>query len=267
MNRITMVVIAVYAVACALAHGQDGPLNEPKKSTPIPRTAASDEAPNLTIEHEQMIAMEREAVRRTGSLLKQSLLTEHDPGILKISDVSFYAVKQPKPRVLKKHDLVTIIVREESAFSSKGTTDLKKNADLDAKIDSYIKMNLFKLSIQGGKTPAIAPELKGEANRDFKGDGSVDRTDSLMTRIEAEVLDVKPNGTLVLQARKHIQTDEEEQQIVLTGICRAEDVLVDNTVLSTQLHELDVIRKSKGAVQDTTRRGFVPRLLDFINPF
>src|SRR5258708_5328840 len=118
------------------------------------------------------------------------------------------AVPKPEPRTVKKHDIVTIIVREESQFSTKGTTDLKKNADIDAKLDSYIKFDLNKFGFQG-VTPSTTPELKAEMQRNFKGDAQVDRADNFTARIGAEVLDVKPNGTVVLQARKHIKTDDE----------------------------------------------------------
>ena len=161
---------------------------------------------------------------------------------------------------------MTIIVREDSQASTTGTTDLKKSADLDAKIDSYVKINLSKLSLDG-KNPAITPEIKGEFSRNLKGEAQVDRSDTFTARIGAEVLDVKPNGTLVLQARKHIKTDDEEQEFVLTGTCRAEDVSPDNTVLSNTLNDLDLKKSTKGAARDTTKRGFIPRLLDFINPF
>jgi flagellar L-ring protein precursor FlgH len=103
--------------------------------------------------------------------------------------------------------------------------------------------------------------------RNLKGEATVDRTDSLTARITAEVIDVKPNGTLVLQAKQRIKTDDEEQQFVFTGTGRVEDVGVDNTILSTQLYDKDVTKTHTGAVRDTTKRGLIPKLLDLINPF
>ena len=72
---------------------------------------------------------------------------------------------------------------------------------------------------------------------------------------------------MVLQARKRIKTDEEEQLLVLTGICRVQDVTPDNTVLSTQLYDFDVRKTHTGVVRDATKRGWVPRAIDWINPF
>jgi flagellar L-ring protein precursor FlgH len=170
------------------------------------------------------------------------------------------------PKTLHKHDLVTIIINEQSAFSSNGTTNLQHTADLDAIVDSYLQLKLSNLSL-AEHLPTTPLELKTSEARDFQGTADVDRTDSFTARITAAVFDVKPNGTMVLQATKRIKTDEEEQIFTLTGTCRVEDITPDDTVLSTQLYGLDLVKKHTGAVRDTTTRGIIPRLLDYINPF
>ena len=143
--------------------------------------------------------------------------------------------------------------------------------NLDAKVDAFVRFSLanFALKSNGGPTGGGTgnPEIKTEAKRDFTGTGTVQRTDTFTARITAEVLDVKPNGTLVLQARQHIKTDEEEQLMVLSGVCRVEDVTPDNTVLSSQIFDKEMSKTHKGAVNDSTKRGWVPKLLDAVNPF
>src|SRR5205085_11105489 len=49
-----------------------------------------------------------------GSLLRATLGTPIEPGQAKLSQVSFFSVPEPQPKTLKKHDNVTIIVREQS---------------------------------------------------------------------------------------------------------------------------------------------------------
>jgi flagellar L-ring protein precursor FlgH len=203
--------------------------------------------------------------RGNGSLLRATLTVGADPAQAKISGVSFFAVPEPLPRLIKKHDLVTIIVREESEFKSEGTTDLKKDAELEAKIEEFIKINQFKLT--GGGVTDPVPSVKLSGSRNMKGEATVDRTDTLTLRVTAEVVDVKPNGTLVLQARQRIQTDDEVQTFVLSGVCRVDDVTPDNTILSTQMFDKNVTKSHTGAVRDTTKRGWLTKLLDVINPF
>jgi flagellar L-ring protein precursor FlgH len=201
------------------------------------------------------------------SLFKAALAAQGDPRSAKVGDVSFFAVAPPEPKMLKKRDQVTIIIREESTFSSDGSAEQKKQADFEAKLEEFIQLKLQNWEIQGGGVGPVPPSIKASMARNFKGEGNVDRTDKFTARIQAEVVDVKPNGTLVLQARKRIKTDDEEQLFTLSGTCRVEDISADNTILSTQLFDLDLEKKNKGQVRDATKRGWVPKLLDALSPF
>jgi flagellar L-ring protein FlgH len=207
-------------------------------------------------------------MQQTGSsLLKASLAIKADPSQAKLSDVSFFAVPAPEPHTLKKHDLVTIIIREESEISSESNKEFKKEADFTAKLDQFIQLDLKKLTIKGFAQSQNPADIDINGTREFKGNGEMDRTDSMTARITAEVVDVKPNGTLLVQARKTIKTDEEEQQFIISGICRAGDVSTDNTILSTQIFDLDLQKNHKGDVKTAITRGWLPRLLDLLNPF
>ena len=181
---------------------------------------------------------------------------------------SLYSVADPKPKTYAKHDLVTIIAKEQSAFTSNGTSTLTKSQDYDSQLNAFVALRpsteQLHSVISGGSN---VPEIKFQNTRDYKGTGDVERTDTFSDRVTAEVVDVKPNGTLVLQAIKQIKTDEEVQRMILTGICRADDVTADNTVLTTQLFDLELTQNHTGAVNDTTSRGLIPRLLDTFSPF
>jgi flagellar L-ring protein precursor FlgH len=211
-------------------------------------------------------SIQDEMHRNGGSLLQASMATDSDPASADISSVSLFSVPPEEPRTLKKHDLVTIVINEQSTATSSGNTTLQKNADIDAKLDQFIELHAGELR---GLTPggAVVPEIKSELERDFTGAGTYDRSDTTITRLTAEIVDVKPNGNLVVQAEKTIKVDEELQHYLLTGICRAEDISTDNSILSTQLSDLTLVEDHKGAIADTQNRGWVPRLLDIVNPF
>jgi flagellar L-ring protein precursor FlgH len=229
--------------------------------------AAAEPGPGGSSEARLQVPLGALVQRSGGSLARAQMVNESNATSASTSSVSYYSVSEQKPKLLRKHDLLTIVVREDSQFSSDGTTDLKHNADLDAIIDSYVGLGLSHGITLNENTPTTPLELKTSGQRDFKGDAQVNRTDSFSASITAEVVDVKPNGTLVIQAHKAIKTDEEEQDFKLTGTCRVEDVTADNTVLSTQLYDLNLNKVHKGAVRDTTKRGWIPRLLDVLNPF
>jgi flagellar L-ring protein FlgH len=182
--------------------------------------------------------------------------------------LSFFSVAAPKPKSYKKHDLVTIIALENTVFSANGTTQTTKTQDINSQLNSFIAWSPSSMKlrgiIQGGST---YPQIQNQNEDDYKGTGEADRTDTFSDRFTAEVVDIKPNGTMVLQAIKQIRSDEEMQRLILTGICRVQDVTADNTVLSTQIFDLELTQSHTGAVEDGARRGFLSRLLDTFSPF
>jgi flagellar L-ring protein FlgH len=158
-------------------------------------------------------------------------------------------------------------VSEQSAITSKGTNTMSRDSEFDAKVNAFVQLQLAHLTLKGLPQSGQTPEVNLSGTRSFQGQGEVDRSDSFTARITAEVVDVKPNGTMVLQARKRIKTDEEEQSFVLTGICRVDDVAADNSILSTQLFDLELQKNHKGDVRNATRRGILGKLLDAIGSF
>lgn len=207
-------------------------------------------------------------MRRHGSsLLKATMHARQDPGQARLADVSFHAVPEPIPRTLRKHDQVTIIVREESQVRTRGSTTLKKQAEFEARLEEFIRLKIRNAEVEGGAVGTSPPAIRASGTRDFKGQGQVDRTDRFITRVQAEVVDVKPNGTLVLQARSRIKTDDEDRYFILSGVCRVEDVSADNTILSSQIYDKNLVQSNKGSVRNATRKGWLENLLDVVSPF
>lgn len=207
-----------------------------------------------------------EALQRShGSLLQATLAAPAPANHAGLMAVSYFAVPKAEPKIIKKHDLVSIIIREQAEMSAEDNVDLKKDTNLDASIDEMISLSGGKL--KGGGLSSPKPAIKWGGSRDFKGEGSVDRTDSFQSRIQAEVINVLPNETFAIQARKRIKHDEEVQEYIMTGVVRAKDLTADNSVFSWQIHDLNIQTIHKGALRDTSKRGWVPRLLDFANPF
>ena len=147
--------------------------------------------------------------------------------------------------MLKKHDIVKIVVRQESKSQSNGVSDQERQVDFDAKVDAYLKFNLRRFSLDSASTTNV-PEIKAEGQRDFKGTGEFDRSDTFTDRVSAEIIDVKPNGNLVLEARSHMQVDDEKIDVALSGTCRKDDVQADDTVLSTDMADLRLSKQTSG---------------------
>jgi flagellar L-ring protein FlgH len=180
--------------------------------------------------------------------------------------MSPFAVSKPDPDKIKVNDLVTIIVRESKSATTNSKLESKKDWTLDSALTKWICFNATK-GIVPAKFPDGTPAMALNWNNDYKGDGTYDRTDELTTRVTARVIDVKPNGVLVLEAKDEIRIDEEGYTITLVGECRSLDVTPQNTVLSTQISDRVINVQHSGAVRDASRRGWLQRSLDLLRTF
>lgn len=180
--------------------------------------------------------------------------------------VSPFAVAAPEPETIGVNDLITIIVRITKTANSNSKLESKKDWTHEWDLGDWIRLSdkhgLVPASFPGGK-PAVSFDYKN----DWGGDGKYDRKDSLTTRIQATVINVKPNGNLVLEAKNDVSFGEEDYTITLIGTCRSVDVTPQNTILSTQVANLNVDVIDRGALRDATRRGWLMRGLDLLRPF
>jgi len=104
--------------------------------------------------------------------------------------------------------------------------------------------------------------LGGTSQTSLDGKGSSTLSSSVAVDLEAHVLEVLPNGFLVVQASRDITVGNDRQTILLRGIVRPGDLQLDNSILSSSVADLEVEIKGKGAVADATRQpNFVIRTL------
>jgi flagellar L-ring protein precursor FlgH len=182
---------------------------------------------------------------------------------------SLIAIPPVPARKFKVHDLITIIVRQQKKYTADGILDNKDKWNIAGKLSDWFHFypNSPIKNLGSDKLSNGDPGFKFDYDNKYKLESTNDRQDAFSTRIEATVIDVKPNGNMVLEAKLREQHDDEEFTITLTGTCRSEDVTPDNAILSTQVAELVLVEKNTGAVRDATKRGFIPRILDFAKPF
>lgn len=178
---------------------------------------------------------------------------------------SWITVKQAPPKRFKVGDLLTIIVRETRKFEAEADLKTKKQFDISSELEAFFKLTgggIGSSAFRRGK-----PTIDYEYDTNFKTKGDTQREDRLTTRLTSRIIDVKPNGLLVLEASARIQHDDEISTITVTGTCRKEDVTADNTILSTQVADKNIVVLNEGALRSVTSRGWLLKLIDLLSPF
>ena len=180
---------------------------------------------------------------------------------------SMFVITPPPPKRLALHDLVTIIVNETSRTTRTQSLETDKRYISTARLARFPSLSdLIEARLEAGDADNI-DLLDVNSRQRYIGDGEYERTDRVTARIQAEVIDIKPNGVLVLEARSSIQTDEEIQVFVLSGNCRSDDITDQNTIQSSQLHNLNIVTTNEGEVRKSAKKGLITRALEAIFAF
>jgi flagellar L-ring protein precursor FlgH len=157
-------------------------------------------------------------------------------------------------------DLLTILVAENADAVRSGTVDTQRNSSARASVDAF-----------GGRlNPGGAlTNLAGASSAvRLDGRGSTARQTVLTTSLSARVTHVLANGYLVVEGKKRVVVNSENQLVTVRGVVRPVDIGFDNTVPSARLAEMEVSVAGRGVVNDAIRRpNFLYRLLLGILPF
>jgi len=187
--------------------------------------------------------------------------------VLYLEEVSMYYISAPETRTIKVHDIITIIIDENSSQTSSQKLETEKESKSDASINAMVDlMQLLELRVREGDI-SNTDLIDFTTSREFTGEGDYERKDRFSARIAARVLEVKPNGTLVLEATKRIAKDNEISTLVLSGFARDEDVTTQNTILSSQLAELNIALVNEGDLKKAAEKGLITRVLDTVFAF
>ncbi len=148
-------------------------------------------------------------------------------------------------------DIVTITVNENTSATQKSNSAIKQDE---------------KMSTTDG-TGIIGKFLKAvgiEASDQYSSNGSTTSGSTLITKISAEVVEVLPNGNLLIEARRSMVVNAETQTMVLSGTIRPNDVGRNNQISSDVIANLNLRYEGKGPIAKRQKPGILNKLFDII---
>jgi flagellar L-ring protein precursor FlgH len=158
-------------------------------------------------------------------------------------------------KAVRLHDVVSIVVSESLAASTDGQVKNSRASSANSGLTSLFGALKTSNALQNlvGMTAASGLTAQGQSTT----------SSSLATTFGAEVVDVLPNGMLVVQATRQLTFSQQTQLIKLRGLVRPEDVSAQNEVQSTAMTDLELEVTGKGIVNDSTyRQNPLVRLLE-----
>ena len=165
-----------------------------------------------------------------------------------------------KGRNFQVGDVITVLLNESTQAARSQVGSISRNSTND--------MLTPGLAVLGNKLGGV---MKGtdfsKTDISNKGTGTADQTASLNGSIAVAVVEVMPNGNLVLRGEKQLALTEGSEVIQVAGIIRPEDVAPNNTVQSRRLANAHIAYRGSGDLANATRAGWGTSALLKLWPF
>lgn len=165
----------------------------------------------------------------------------------------------------RRGDIITVVISETASASKEAKTGTSRDSSMSAGMPNML--GLENTGIFKNNFADLAKILSASNSSSFKGAGSTSRQENLKATITARVVDVQSNGNLMIEGRRNIKVNEEDQIIVLEGIVRTRDIAPDNTVNSIFVADARISYSGRGIISDRQSPGWLMNILDKIWPF
>lgn len=162
----------------------------------------------------------------------------------------------------QRGDIITVVVSE----SAQQVQSLRLQTDKSAGINNAVGQWLFANSGFGTHNKELpATDISG--NNTYTGGGEISNQQTLTGRVSVMVIDVLPNGNLVIEGTRRVSFSGETQYAVLRGLVRKYDIAASNLVESDKIADATIQFISEGKLTESQRKGWLLQINDKVNPF
>ena len=155
-------------------------------------------------------------------------------------------------------DTITVKITESTTASSKSNNKLDRSSSSTASVSG-----LNKLPGKG----LVGLDLNAESANAFSGKGEAANNNIFTGNMTVTVIDVMPNGNLLVSGEKQVAIGREQEFVRVSGVVNPSFVDAFNTVESSRIADARIEYKSSGQVADGMVMGWLARFFLSVMPF
>ena len=147
-------------------------------------------------------------------------------------------------------DILTIVINE----STTQTASKQRSNTKEGSVNLNAGTGIFHF--------LAAAAASGSDN--FSAQGSASDTNRFTGNVTVTVVEVLPNGNMVVEGTQSIWQNRDEHKITLRGVVRRQDVTTNNTVLSTRVADATLKFDGKGPLNAKQRQGILTQVFNIL---
>jgi flagellar L-ring protein precursor FlgH len=155
-------------------------------------------------------------------------------------------------------DIITVTISEAISAKQETTSSLEKKGSVSSSITAVPLLRLDQIAKLGAA---------GSSDNKFDGTGSTASTNNFTGAITATVVEVLPNGHLIISGEKQIGVAKNVDVLRFSGQVDPATILPGNSVLSSQVANVRIEQMGRGPQQDAQGIGWLAHFFLSISPF
>jgi flagellar L-ring protein precursor FlgH len=160
-------------------------------------------------------------------------------------------------------DILTITIEIDDQAEMKNTTTRTRQGSESAEVGGF----LGAANVLPPGMMKLNPNLEIGSQSDYSGDGSVKRNEKLTLRVAATVVEVLPNGHLVIQGDQEVRVNFELRDLQVTGIVRPEDISRYNEVPYDRIAGARISYGGRGQLSSAQQPCYGQQAVDRLMPY
>ncbi|MCA1937787.1 MAG: flagellar basal body L-ring protein FlgH [Dechloromonas sp.] len=155
-------------------------------------------------------------------------------------------------------DTITVKITENTSASKKASNNLTRSGSQSASVTAFAGLPVGGLN---------GLDLSANSATNFAGKGDAANNAVFTGNLTVTVIDVLPNGNLLVSGEKQIAIGTEQEFIRVSGVVNPAFVDFSNTVDSAKIADARIEYKSSGQIADGQVMGWLARFFLSVLPF
>lgn len=109
--------------------------------------------------------------------------------------------------------------------------------------------------------------VESSSDTQASGSGAINRKEAINLKVAALVVQMLPNGNMVVAGRQEVKVNEELRELRVAGIIRPEDIAMDNSIPYEKIAEARITYGGEGSISDQQHRKYGEDVVDIVLPY